>query len=1019
MANHALLIGIDRYLYHPTLNNCVKDLTDFKEIIVEKFDFEESEVVELYNGHATNRVIQDTLHNYSRTLSYQDNLVIYFSGHGHFHRGLGNGHWIPADGTKNYVTWISNEILISILTRLECKHIFLLSDSCFSNALLVPSKGIKEYSNYKSRWALTSAFESAYDSPKGENGPFARAILEFLHQVDREFRVGELIEFVKSNFESNELQSPQGSAIYCKGHSGGEMVFQVKQQLDTRLFKGYTDFLKMLRLYRTKSNFVQLDNYENRSEKIGYYLLRETDPVIKKTTYYLYLFEGIVQSKTYKKILERQPFVLKETNLIVFLPKERGQLNPSARIGNVKQKLKPLNIFYVDEFIRDHCTPQLEFDKSRFLNLSNFIVPSLSGGIKYDKVEEYIVDWFDKEAKPIIAVKGAGGIGKTTFARFVADKWIERTPKAYVIYVDSVYARDILRRRASEDGLKLFDFYEAFCELSGSSSPRLTEELFRLNMDAGNILVVIDGLDEVISKIPQFRVEVFLESIAEISNELASGKVIITCRTHFWDSADVATDNQVFVIELEPFNADQARRFFEKSLDSKTKVKRALRLASEFKFPGESSENEFHPYVLDVIRSIVLLEKDAIKIDLTGVSSDFLNGNNKSDYIVFRICDREKKRVGQISVDDQIRCFIFMAAEKRGVLRKESMRVLLESALERKVDSNHANLFMAHPFLITDESNVSFRYDFLCDLFRGMYLVPFLAFESNKTVPDSTFLSILREYCWHGSPISIEAASRVKQWTDYDILAVAELVENISNGEGNETDKSLAIGNLFSLCLTVNHRFAQNNIDANTELLRKLFGKNDYLISNLALAKIDYENHIRFDFSNLRVESAFISEYGSFWDCKFNNGTRFVESTLLNLKNRTGGQSISKECFIDCDFDRDTEYVFRSIEGEELNRTEHAKEFLNAFFHLFFSNGRLGRQWEHKIIQPRFSGVSRNRFEYNETIKILKAHGILIVTREKGHNKFAVADMFKEDVERFTKDGTISKVISDIIIDLC
>lgn len=86
MNNHLLLIGIDRYKNFTgegrLLTTCVKDVLDFKFVLLEKFYFDSDNIVELINENATNNNIQNELENFSSTLTSTDNLIIYFSGHG-------------------------------------------------------------------------------------------------------------------------------------------------------------------------------------------------------------------------------------------------------------------------------------------------------------------------------------------------------------------------------------------------------------------------------------------------------------------------------------------------------------------------------------------------------------------------------------------------------------------------------------------------------------------------------------------------------------------------------------------------------------------------------------------------------------------------------------------------------------------------------------------------------------------------------------------------------------------------
>jgi hypothetical protein len=291
MPNKLFIIGIDQYKHQDELNCCAKDVLDFKNILLEKFDFTENNIYELINAKATNKNIQDAFKGYVKELTTDDNLIIYFSGHGNYDSQTNKGYWVPVNG-EDYTTWISNETLISYLDNIKAKHIFVISDSCFSNSILITenTKSTNDYLKYDSRWALTSAFEHAMDSEKDSNTLFAEVILTFLENSTQDIRVSELIEEVKRNFLVNLLQKPQGYPLHVKGHKGGEFVFKIKQSIDNRNLKGYLEFKNILKLYRRNSIFTEIKTFEDRTNKIGFQLFQEIDNVIKNATYYLYVY---------------------------------------------------------------------------------------------------------------------------------------------------------------------------------------------------------------------------------------------------------------------------------------------------------------------------------------------------------------------------------------------------------------------------------------------------------------------------------------------------------------------------------------------------------------------------------------------------------------------------------------------------------------------------------------------------------------------------------------------------------
>lgn len=1022
MSNKLFIIGIDEYHNQKPLKSSVRDVIDFKNILLEKFHFNEENVYELINENATSKNIQDALNGYSKTTNSEDNLVIFFSGHGGFEIKSGRGFWIPVDGGLDYTTWIPNESIITLINNISCKHIFLICDCCFSNSLLISAgtKASADYFKFPSRWALTSAYAEAKDSDERSNTLFTESILQYLENAESDIRVSELIEEVKRIFLVNLFQQPQGYPLLSNGHKGGEFVFETKQQIDKRNLKGYNDFNKTLQIFKRNSKFTELSTYEDKSRKIGFQVFQEVDIVIKKLTYYLYLYEGINQTQTLKYLHENFPQIFKDKNLLVFFPKEKKLTSHESRKRNIAEKFKPINLFYIDDFIREQCTPKIiQEDKSDFLSISNFILPILNNGLQQSTIDNYLIEWFEKSDEPIFVVKGTGGIGKTTFSQYIADIVQRKYINTSILFIDSVLIKDQLLKGNHNGQFRIYNFYEALCMITDSISEKLSADVFRINLDVGNILLIIDGLDEVISKIPNFNVKEFLNSIHESSNSLGGAKVIITCRTFFWDSIDFTEDN-LKIIELEPFNSEQTRHFFEKSFGSdEGKIKKGIKLANEFKYPKAENKNIYDPYVLDIIRSLIISEKETIEIDLSLFSSKILKSNIKNDYIIYRVCERECRRVGQINVDEQITFFTYLAVEKRGVIFSKNLKEEINNALGKHINLTNVEAFKSHPFLKDNGTQIAFRYDFLGDLFRSIYVCKFFDYNSGMNVLTNFFMEIVMESCWFGSALNIEILTRIEHWTDDDILLVSDLIEQINRNESISIDKARkVIANIFNLAISINQKFNGNDIYRNTELLKKLYVKSSNIIEKLCIANLGEDQNIRFDFSGLSINDSLIDNYGNFWNCTFDEKTVFSSCRLINLTLNKKASDVSKAIFIDCTYDANVESSLKKVELGNVNRVEQTKILINDFFHLFYSNGRLGRQWEDKIIKPRYYGINKYNHEYKKTIRVLKRNGLLISQEEKEGIKLFFDDKYKEDINKFIKDGTMSNFIQSIIKEL-
>lgn len=108
-ANYLFAIGIDKYKtgdFEP-LDNAVQDTKKVVELLTKKYSFEL--ITEpLYDEQATRENILQSLTNIITILTDEDNLIIYFGGHGFMHPLTQKGFWIPYEARRNTADFISN-----------------------------------------------------------------------------------------------------------------------------------------------------------------------------------------------------------------------------------------------------------------------------------------------------------------------------------------------------------------------------------------------------------------------------------------------------------------------------------------------------------------------------------------------------------------------------------------------------------------------------------------------------------------------------------------------------------------------------------------------------------------------------------------------------------------------------------------------------------------------------------------------------------------------------------------------
>ncbi len=232
--NIMLVIGIDNYYVWPKLSNAVSDAQFVKDILLSQYMVEPENVFELYNENATKSNMINELIKIKGELSLNDNLIIYYAGHGDYNPSTDEGAWIPVNANLNSENeYLDNTTLLSFLNSLDTKHTFLIADACFSGSLFVNDDEMTYKPNndqIKSRWGFTSGnIEYVADGAQGEGSPFAQYLVEALKENQREYiAVTELISYVKFKVRNSALQTPIGRPLKINGNEGGEFLLYTR-----------------------------------------------------------------------------------------------------------------------------------------------------------------------------------------------------------------------------------------------------------------------------------------------------------------------------------------------------------------------------------------------------------------------------------------------------------------------------------------------------------------------------------------------------------------------------------------------------------------------------------------------------------------------------------------------------------------------------------------------------------------------------------------------------------------------
>jgi hypothetical protein len=235
---HALLIANEDYLNMEDLTTPIRDAVEIEKLLVRRYGFN---VKVLRN--ATDDQIMRTLHEYSNTLTEEDNLLIYYAGRGSTPDGPPDrAYWLGVDADPELRnTWLLAEHVSDKIKEIEAKRILLVTDSCFSrrrvqSATMTVGRGLdpekfKLLAQFQSRYVLTSgANVPVYDeSGDRSHSLFAKSFMEILRQnknvLSGEMLSHEMINRVRESVTDPDRVTPTYNFLQDAGHKAGDFFF--------------------------------------------------------------------------------------------------------------------------------------------------------------------------------------------------------------------------------------------------------------------------------------------------------------------------------------------------------------------------------------------------------------------------------------------------------------------------------------------------------------------------------------------------------------------------------------------------------------------------------------------------------------------------------------------------------------------------------------------------------------------------------------------------------------------------
>jgi hypothetical protein len=225
-----LIIGIESYRDEniPDLENPIRDAEKVYNALITHYTFDPENIHMLRD--ATRDDLIRALDELAHAVTSDDNLLIFYAGHGWWDEEANNGYWLPADADSRVKTnWFRNSALVDYLKEINSRHTLLIADACFGGSIFrtraaFPSreKAYEKLYELPSRKAMTSG--TLTEVP--DRSSFTRFLVERLNEnMDTYISSEQLFSSFRIAVINNSDAIPQYGEIGNVGDQGGDFIF--------------------------------------------------------------------------------------------------------------------------------------------------------------------------------------------------------------------------------------------------------------------------------------------------------------------------------------------------------------------------------------------------------------------------------------------------------------------------------------------------------------------------------------------------------------------------------------------------------------------------------------------------------------------------------------------------------------------------------------------------------------------------------------------------------------------------
>ncbi len=748
-------------------------------------------------------------------------------------------------------------------------------------------------------------------------------------------------------------------------------------------FDRVEDILAIIAKKRERIDF-QLDYSGKNRIKYEYWKISN----FQTHSFILILFNNITIKDTVERFIQKNKFnITKNLTILRTSQGEKDYINKIFDSNNININISE---YTIEQFIWDECIDQDWKNENKITEEEFFIdqriyeEDSLGNKNNLDLSLPYIKDHFIEKNpdNSTLMLFASGGMGKSTLSQVLTNTINDSNEKKALLIQSEIIRTNIKKDAIRNFEIKnLYELYDIYEKIIIKNKSLLTQKQFELGIISGKIVVIIDGLDEIITLFHEnFNLKEFINSLKELNNQLGKTKVIITSRLNILeDNIYLKTSDDIEILYLKGFEEDIWNRYIKKRFSKYTNteiyVNKINKYITSLLDVSKEKEKIILPFFLDLISEIV---EEEIKSEgkensfiIDSIGDDYNCNNEAIDFLIHAILKREIKRQKfDVNISKFIDFFKELTIAYGDKLSNENLKDFINIYFDSNNTDEIYKKILLNPLIKATNciEIVCFKYDFLTNYFKTLALIDYLSKKDLKVL-DKNLTNELSKF-YDGSHIILnELIKYFSKHTQQCINISKQIIEliiiEIQKTEGNNLILKQTISTLLYLTQKIHGDTLSR--DKRIEIIKQLYSDNE--IKHFYIWRDFYS----LDFSNMKIWSSEFHEFTQLSKCKFDN-TIFYHSLFSNIQ-------IQDKCELSkANFDLesctlgDIQKYIDDIESTTKDQIKILEEDFTKFCRNFFN----GSNFESKLIEnitipPKFQSKKKNLLDFlleNDFLKI-------------------------------------------------